>query len=183
MTEQKSGRRGRWAVPLGDFVGALVEPALARQGFGEASLVTDWPVIVGARIAKACEPIKLQWPPRAPKRDPDAPPEPATLVLRVEGGFALEAQHQAALIVERVNAHLGWNCVGRLAFRQGPLERTARGGVRKAAPSAQAIDEARAAVAPIEAEDLREALVRLGAQTIDRAKAAGKSVKETKPRG
>ena len=62
-----------------------------------------------------------QWPPRAAKRDPEAPARPATLVLRVEGAFALEAQHSASVIVARVNAHLGWRCVDKIAFRQGPL--------------------------------------------------------------
>src|ERR1700738_3973897 len=109
-----SGWKGRGgAAPLGEFVTQLVAPALARQGLGETSLVTDWTEIVGAHIAKSCRPIEVQWPPRATQRNPDAPVAAATLVLRVEGAFALEAQHSVAVIVERVNAHLGWRCIGK----------------------------------------------------------------------
>jgi hypothetical protein len=163
----------RWATPLGDFVAPLVEPALARQGFGEASLVADWPEIVGASIARGCRPIKLQWPPRAPKRDPETPVEPATLVLRVEGAAALDIQHSAALIVERVNAHLGWRCIGKLAFRQGPLEPPPPARRHAPAPSGEAIAKAREAASAIEGEALRAALERFGARALDDAKTRG----------
>jgi len=167
VTEPRGGKPKPWARPLGDFLAPLVEPVLAKQGFSEASLIADWPEIVGATIASGCRPIKLQWPPRAPKRDPERPAEPAILVLRVSGGMALEIQHSAALIIERVNAHLGWNCVGRLAFRQGPVEQAARRSRRRPAPSAEAAEKGRAAAAGIEGEDLRDALARLGARAID----------------
>lgn len=170
MAEPAGAKKRRWATPLGDFVAPLVEPVLAKQGFGEASLVASWPEIVGETIARSCRPIKLQWPPRPPKRDPESPVEPATLVLRVAGGFALEAQHCAALIIEKVNAHLGWHCVGKLAFRQGPVEQPARRR-RPPAPSAEALAQAREAAAAIEGEDLREALARFGARVIGEAKA------------
>jgi hypothetical protein len=168
MTKPPSWK-GRAAAPLGSFVADLVAPALARQGLGETGLVTDWPEIVGAQIAGRCRPIEVQWPPRASRRDPDSPVAPATLVLRVEGAFALEAQHSAALIVERVNAHLGWRCIGKIAFRQGPLDAAPKRASKASPPSARANDLARQFSAPIEAEDLREAVTRLGARVIDRA--------------
>ena len=163
------GWKGRGGpAPLGEFLAELVAPALARQGLGETSLITDWTEIVGAHIAKSCRPIEVQWPPRAARRNPDAPIGSATLVLRVEGAFALEAQHSAAVIIERVNAHLGWRCIGKVAFRQGPLDNAARRAPKAAAPSVRAKELAAQYAAPIEAEDLREALTRLGAQVIDK---------------
>ena len=170
MAEPTGQKKRRWATPLGEFVAPLVEPALAKQGFGEASLVASWPEIVGETIARSCRPIKLQWPPRPPKRDPESPIEPATLVLRVEGGFVLEAQHSAALIMERVNSHLGWNCVGKRAFRQGPVEQP-RGRRRPGAPSAEALAKAHQEAAAIEGDELRDALTRFGARVIDEVKA------------
>ena len=115
----KPPRRG--AKALAAFMPRIIEEALAARGLSEASLVADWPAIVGDSIARYARPIQLQWPPRAAKRDPEAPVAASTLVLRVDGAFALEAQHNAAIIVARVNAHLGWRCVEKVAFRQGPL--------------------------------------------------------------
>jgi len=153
----------RNSVPLADLVGGALGPALARQGFGEADLILHWEDIVGARLAQWSEPIKLQWPPRGPRRAPDAGAEPATLVVRVEGAFALELQHLAPIVVERVNAHLGWRCVGRLALRQGPLERSRRPPRKPAAPSPAARAAAARAVEGIADPGLRDALARLGA--------------------
>jgi hypothetical protein len=168
MTKRPNwGRRGD-AAPLGAFLGALVEPALARQGLGETSLVTDWSAVAGARLAGGCRPIEVQWP-RTLRRDPDAPAALATLVLRVEGAFALEAQHSAQMIIERVNAHLGWRCIGKIAFRQGPLDAAPRRAAKTAPPSARAQEMAEKYSAPIKADDLRDAMTRLGARVIDKA--------------
>ena len=57
-------------------------------------------------------------------------PEPATLVLRVEGPAAIEIQHLAPVILERVNRFLGWRAVGRIALRQAPLRGAAPGAAR-----------------------------------------------------
>jgi len=157
----------RFAAPLGAFVENLVGPALAARGLGEASLVTHWPEIVGAQIAGFARPAQLQWPARGAKRDPDEAMAPATLVLLIDGAFALEASHMAATIVARVNAHLGWRCVGRLAFRQGPLPPLNKSRTRIAPPSPAALARARENLGGIEDEDLRESLAKLGARVID----------------
>jgi hypothetical protein len=163
----KPGRGG--AKRLAEFTPGLIAEALAARGLSQASLIADWPAIVGETLARHARPIELKWPPRAGKRDPDAPSVPATLVLRVESAFALEAQHSASVIVDRVNAHLGWRCVDKIAFRQGPLP--ARDTRRRAAPvpSEAAEAAARDAAARIEDEGLREAVARLGARAIDRS--------------
>ena len=93
---------------------------------------------------------------------------PATLVLRVDPAFALEAQHAAAIIVQRVNAHLGWRCIGRIAFRQGPLAPTRQPHRAPPAPSAAARQRAAALTAPIADDELRGALAQLGARAIDK---------------
>lgn len=163
---QRHIRRGPWSQPLGDLVSAAIHPALAKQGFGESGLILHWEEIVGARIAAASEPIKLQWPPRPPKAAPDRAPQPATLILRVDSGFALDLQHLAPLVIERVNAHFGWACVARLSFRQGPSQRAPKRPPPKPA-SPQALERARALAAPVVDEALREALARLGARALD----------------
>ena len=160
---KKPSRKRSWSQPLADLVGAAIHPVLARQGFGQSDLILNWDDIVGARLAANSQPIKLQWPPRPPGRHPDAPPQPATLAIRVEGAFALELQHRADVVIERINAHLGWRCVGRLAFKQGPIDHLARS--RTPRPTVSEADLAAAAphAAAIADADLRAALTRLGA--------------------
>ena len=157
----------RQAKRLAEFTPGLLSEALAARGLGESSLIADWPAIVGETFARHARPIELQWPPRAARRDPEAPAKPATLVLRVEGAFALEAQHSASVILARVNAHLGWRCVDKIAFRQGPLPPLKDQRPVAPVPSDAAQAAARAAAARIENEDLREAVARLGARAID----------------
>jgi hypothetical protein len=159
----------REARPLAQFMPEIIGEALAARGLSKASLIADWPAIVGEAIAGYTRPIELKWPPRPAKRDPDAPSGPATLVLRVDGAFALEAQHSAGIIVARVNAHLGWRCVERIAFRQGALPPRKEKRAPTPAPSAEAMAAANRAAAAIEDEALREALTNLGARAIDTA--------------
>jgi len=159
-----------FAAPLAACLGDLLGPTLAARGLGEASLITHWPEIVGNAIAAYARPIQLQWPPRGGRSDPEQANAPAILVLRIDGAFALEAQHAAATIVARVNAHLGWRCVARLAFRQGPLPPLAKPRTRRPPPSARAMTSARELAGAIEDEALREALARFGARVIDEAR-------------
>ena len=160
-------RRG--AKALAEFVPEIIEEALAARGVSKASLIADWPAIVGESIARYARPIELQWRPRPARRDPETAIAPATLVLRVEGAFALEAQHNAAIIAARVNAHLGWRCVEKIAFRQGPLPPPKEKRRPPPPPSAEAEAEARTAAAAIGDDGLREALTHLGARAIDRS--------------
>src|ERR1700739_1952981 len=112
-------RAKSYARPLADLVRRTFADTFARQGFASTELVTHWNDIVGAEIAAHCEPLRLKWPRRG---DVDAP-DPAPLMLRVEGPIAIEIQHLSPVILERVNRFFGWRAVGRLALRQAPLAR------------------------------------------------------------
>jgi hypothetical protein len=144
------------ARPLGALVGRTIDDAFKKQGFASREVVTRWAQIVGPEVAVHAQPMKMQWP-RA-LNDEQAP---ATLVLRVEGPAAIEIQHQAALIVERVNRFFGWQAVERISLRQAPLQRAAPRPVRPAPDTAAA--ERIAAALPVEDAPLRSALGRLGA--------------------
>src|SRR6187402_2164356 len=113
------------AKPLAMLLNDVFAEAYAKQGFASRELVTRWPQIAGPEIAAHAEPLKMQW----PRPVEGQPQEPATLVLRVEGPMALEIQHSAHVILERVNRFFGWSAVGRLALRQAPLSRR-KGPVR-----------------------------------------------------
>lgn len=144
---------------LSELTGAALSDVLRRQGFASSEIVARWADIAGADIAAHSEPIRINWP-RTVEGDEPAN-EPATLVLRVEGPAALEIQHQSAVILERVNRFFGWPAVGRIALRQAPLRRATP---RPAAPPLDpAAAERIAAALPVEDENLRGALGRLGA--------------------
>ncbi len=163
-----------YSKPLAELVNRALDPLIARQGFGESTLLTQWETIVGPRVGALCQPVRLNWPPRARnsvKGKPalsarDAPQQPATLVLRVEPGFGLDIQHMSSAIIERVNTHLGWRCVERLMFRQEPLQRAAP--KRAPATSPDPAARARAAQETREVGDdaLRAALIRLGERVL-----------------
>ncbi|MGD9544468.1 MAG: DUF721 domain-containing protein [Methylocystis sp.] len=167
--------------PLADYVLRELDPLVATRGFSEASLLLCWREIVGARIARICAPAALQWPPRArgksndpaaAKRRDKTPREPATLLLRVDPGFGLEAQHLTPIIIDRVNAHLGWRCVARIVLRQEQLlPASAARSSPSRPPKADAATRARAieATEGVAEESLRAALIRLGERALARS--------------
>src|SRR5450830_1425613 len=149
--------------PLSEFLGATLSDSLKTQGFASTEIIARWADIVGTEIAAHSEPMKITWPRANTTGDmDDGVPEPATLVLRVEGPAALEIQHLSAVILERVNRFFGWQAIGRIALRQAPLRR--RQKPAPPPPPDPAVAARIAASLPeIADEDLRQALARLGA--------------------
>ena len=146
------------AKSLGQLLGKTIADLLAKQGFASTGIVTHWPDIVGPEIADHAEPMRMIWPRRVHEDDP----EPATLVLRVEGPVALEIQHLSGVIIEKVNRFFGWRAVGRIQIRQAPLMRREK-KVRPAPPDPEAVARIAATMGDIADEGLRGALARLGA--------------------
>jgi hypothetical protein len=146
------------ARPLSAFVGKCLADTFAQRGFAAIEIVTHWPDIAGSDIAIHCEPIKIEWPRRRGAADSD----PATLVLRVEGPCAIEIQHQAAVIIARVNSFFGWPAIGRLALRQAPLKRR-RPRTAPPPPDPEAVRSESRRLSGIADDELRSALARLGA--------------------
>jgi len=137
---------------------ATLTCVLMSQGFASAEILSRWADIVGPEVAASSEPMKINWP---RVRDEETP-EPATLVLRVEGPAALEIQHLSAVILERVNRFFGWQAIGRIALRQAPLRR--RVPKKAPAPPDPAVAARIAESLPgIEDEARRQAIGRLGA--------------------
>lgn len=147
--------------PLADLIESCIGPAFAAQGFASTDILASWGEIVGERLARACQPEKLEWS-RRRGASREQRPEPGTLTVRVEGAFALELQHLGPLVIERINRHYGWACVGKIRMRQ---DRVAQAQRRKAAPPP--LDPVRRgevalAVSSVSEAALRDALDRLG---------------------
>jgi hypothetical protein len=151
--------------PLADLIDACLGPALAAQGFAASDIIVAWSDIVGERLANFTQPLRVEWPRGTAARDRDRP-EPATIVVRVESAFALEMQHLAPVVIERVNAHYGWRCIGRIVLKQGPVKRAAPTPVPQPALSEQDRLRVNEAVQGVDDEALRGALERLGESVI-----------------
>ncbi len=90
----------------------LIKTLDERYGGGPNDLRARWREIVGESLAGRSEPVKLTKPRGG---------GPATLELKVAGPVAALVQHQAPLILDRLNLYLGSGSVGRLRIVQGPL--------------------------------------------------------------
>ena len=151
---------------VGSFVPGLTRKAFEKYGFSAATLITDWPTIVGRELAAVTAPERLKWP-RAVEHAEDGTNASsgkgrpgATLVLRADGSQALAVQYGARQIIERINAYFGYAAVAELRLVQAPVG-PAPGLARPAnRPAAQPLTHEVASVADA---GLRDALARLGA--------------------
>lgn len=168
-----NGRDRRIGAPRA--VSALLTPltrrALGKHGFSSAALISDWAVIVGPELATSCQPVKLAF--RRGER------EGGILHLNVSGGAALEIQHIAPQIIERINGHLGYRAVDRLKLVHGLVPRargTRNARARRTRPAtASQVDPARwPALTEISDPGLRDSLLRLASAIADRESSAKK---------
>ncbi|TPJ57697.1 DUF721 domain-containing protein [Mesorhizobium sp. B2-7-1] len=158
-------------VPVSDLATAILDPVLKKRAGISIGLVQSWEEIAGPRLASHSRPEKIQWPRRLHEDDPF---EPATLIIACEGMAALHLQHEAGEVINRVNAFLGFNAVGRIKILQKPvLSQKAR---PKPAPlPLNEVEKSKLShlVGKIEDDGLRASLERLGATIMGERKRKG----------
>jgi hypothetical protein len=148
-----SERRGGFRA-VGATVSKLVAPVVARRGAGMlVRLKADWQAIVGSDWALAAWPAVLT-------RD-------GVLKLRTVPAAALELQHRAPLLIERINLYFGRPAVTRLVLMQG----IPPGALTPHPPKSPLLDAREMAaldrrLAGIADPELRAALARLGSTVI-----------------
>ena len=155
---------------IGRLFDEVAGPALEKHGRQQAMLMAHWPEIAG-ELAAFCRPERLQRP-----RGRQAA-EGMVLRLKVMPGRALEVQHMAPQLMERINAFFGHRLVGRLTFVQAPIATGGRGHGAGPARTAALADPARLERLQAQAERvtdpaLAESLKRLAIGVA--ARAAGK---------
>jgi len=141
---------------VGVATSKLAAPIIANQGGGILTrLKAQWAAIIGPDSAA------VTWP-TALGRD-------GVLKLRAASGAALEIQHRAPLLIERINLFLGRPAIARLTLVQGPLPlvlRPTRPLLRSLAPGEiKALDKR---LSDVTEPELRDALARLGKAVIGR---------------
>jgi hypothetical protein len=150
MAGEGLGDKGRHMFgprALGAVLPAVTRPAFRRRAPASAQVLTDWPAIVGPALAAVTMPRRLAG---------------GVLTIACAGPVALELQHLATALIERINAELGRVTVTQLRFVQQSLP---------APPPPPAPPPRRAAVSLRRLEHLpegplREALQRLGAAVL-----------------
>jgi len=154
---------------LGVQLDGLTRKAFTKFGFADDHVITRWHEIVGPELARLTSPERLSRPQKGISGG-------STLTVRVAGAAALELQHMAPQIIDKINGFYGRPMVARLKLVQGPLPaeleprlRRARGQVQQAggqqprqplfgAPPLQPIVDG---TANIDDPELAEALARL----------------------
>lgn len=159
----EASERRRAPVRAGAMVPGLTSRAMRARGFMNAEIVSRWDDVVGEDLARITRPAALKFPPG--KRTD------ATLVVRAASATALELQHRAPQLIERVNVFFGYGAVTRLSIEQGPLPARPPHSPRPAAPDpairervARKLDSlsGKTGAAPDRDSGLRQALLRLG---------------------
>lgn len=148
-------------VPVSDLATEILDPVLKKRAGISIGLVQSWEEIAGPRLASHSRPEKIQWPRRLHEDDPF---EPAVLVIACEGMAALHLQHEASEVINRVNAFLGFNAIGRIKILQKPV----LSAKARPKPQPRPLSEAEKSklartVGKIEDDGLRASLERLGA--------------------
>jgi hypothetical protein len=133
-----------------------------KFGHGPDDLKARWKEIVGEALAGRSEPVKLV----------KARSGGATLELKVAGPVAALVQHQAPLILDRLNLYLGPGAVAKLRIVQGPLSKpptaASSAPARRSRGPLDAAAERDLASGLAEAPDgpLKDALLRLGREVL-----------------
>ncbi|MDA1098300.1 MAG: DciA family protein [Proteobacteria bacterium] len=148
-------------VAAGSILRRATATALRKRGFGEGEVIARWPEIVGPRLAALTAPEKLQ------QRRGDL--AGAVLHIRVAGAAAVELQHMAPTVIERINGFYGYRAVDRLKLQQGPLPvREEPRPLQQRALTAAESAAVTARTAGTRNTALRQALARLGSHVLAR---------------
>lgn len=149
----RQGRSGQAGRQVARLLGAILDPAARRRGFTEASLLADWSTIIGPALARRCQPLRVEHVPGRRRG--------GTLVLQASGPAAIEVQHAAPQLIERINTYFGHRAIRQLRLLQMPLPPPAP-SVARAPLLPQDEAELATGVAGVADPGLRAALLALG---------------------
>jgi protein-disulfide isomerase len=127
------------------------------RGISIARLRVDWTTIVGSDLARVTQPEGMLAGRGAAR----------VLRLKVESAMALEIQHRAQQIVERVNAYFGHRLIDDIRLMQGTLAHKPPPPALPR-PDARTLQQIESRAAAVKDPELRAALVRLGARVATR---------------
>ena len=140
----------------------LTRPIFGKRGFGQGTMINDWPNITGSVLAQHTFPEKISYP-RGERGN-------GTLHLRIDSpALALELQHLEPQLLERINTHFGYRAVSSIKIIQGALPEKPQEielEKRELTPSEEAVLDERLNL--VSDPDLKEALRALGGEITTR---------------
>ncbi len=110
IPEDKNKRYGK-ARTLSKCLNHLVEPICKKQGFVNASVVLDWPQIVGQNFADLCQAIKVTFPFNS-RLD-------GCLHVSTTSSMAAVLAYEEPLILEKINRYYGYQAISKLKIFHG----------------------------------------------------------------
>ena len=160
----RKGRRMRGFEATSGLLKDRIRTAGESRGFAITRLLTHWPDVVGADLARSTRPVKVGYAKGS---------FGATLTLLVKPTDAPMIQMQLPRIKDRVNACYGYAAIGRVVLTQTAAMGFAEGQAQfdpapmaeKPPPPPEVIAKARDTAEGVQDEGLRKALETL-AQTI-----------------
>jgi hypothetical protein len=167
LTKRNSTTRG--FKQTGHLLGDQIRRAGESRGFAVSRVVTHWAEVAGSDIARIAQPVKISY---------GRGGLGATLTVLTTGAQAPMLEMQKEKLRERVNAAYGYNAISRIHITQtspsGFSEGRAEFGMPRPGPQQEPDREILSAVhetvTPIENDELRAALERLGHNVIVRSK-------------
>ncbi len=165
--DQRRNSTTRGFKRTSNLLGERIRKAGESRGFAVSRLLTHWEEIAGADIAAVARPVKIGY-----ARGGFG----ATLTVLTTGAQAPLLEMQKERLRERVNAVYGYNAIARVQITQTAPTGFAEGQAqftppKPAADPAMAPETRRLAAetaAPVQNDDLRDALERLGRNVLSR---------------
>ncbi|MEQ9489290.1 MAG: DciA family protein [Alphaproteobacteria bacterium] len=167
-SSNKTFRRGGTRT-MAALVPSLTRRAIGKRGFAQASIITDWHLIVGPDLAKHSQPDRLSFP-RGERIG-------GTLYIRAAGPMATELMHLESMLIDRINSHFGYGAIAAIRLVQTPIRRLENRKRKPPVPdNLTPLDreQLEKSVAGIDDASLKEVLLRLGSAVM-RQKNATKS--------
>lgn len=144
---------------VGGLAQRLASGLAKGRGASIARLRAEWSAIVGPDLARITRPEALT----ASRGTRSSKGGGKLLRLRVPGAAALEVQHMAGQVVERVNGYFGHKMIDDIRLVQGAISAPPAAPPRPA-PDARRVAEMKERSASVKDPELRAALARLGAR-------------------
>ena len=98
-------------IPKGGFrklnilVDSAIQPSFKQNGFITQKIITNWPDIIGSKLAKITSPRKIYF---------DKQKNGSLLLEVFNPGFALEIQASSTMIIERINTFFGYEAINQI---------------------------------------------------------------------